>query len=147
MIMAFVFFWLFLIFLFLEMFLVGAVLFISIATGFLALALATLLFSPAIPSLLLLWLVVSFFSSVLIKSVTKSGKYSKTGDPLEDTNVIGMVGQSCTVTKVLAKNCYVVLFRFEEWSASPDRPEIMFKVGDVVRIVRVVGNRVVIRMV
>jgi membrane protein implicated in regulation of membrane protease activity len=136
--------WLSVIFLFLELFLPGMILFGSVASGFLCAACLSLLLSE--PWLLFgAWLFGNIAAFFVIKGFLKRSKLCRAEDATDDTNIMGMIGQVCVVVRQLPNGQLLVVFGFEEWMATPLNQNEFFAAGEQARIVRIVGNRIIIK--
>lgn len=141
----FISFWLFLIFLILEIFITGSILFLSIALSFLAVACASL-FSLNLLILFLTWILTFFSTAHLIYLFLKQRKLSKTENLTGDTNIIGMIGQSCKIISLMPDRLYLVRYEFEEWTAESHDDDLL-EIEEIVRIVRIIGNRIIIKKI
>jgi len=140
----FVAFWLFIIFLGLEVFVVpGTVMFVSLALGFLAVAVVSL-FVKVLLLLFLVWIASALCAVYFINSFLKHSKLSRSENSYGETNIVGMVGGHCLIIKSYNDDQYLVRYGFEEWSAV-SRDLEKFEIGEKVLIIRVVGNRLVIK--
>jgi len=96
--------------------------------------------------LLAAWTIINIVSFLLLTHFIKKNKLNRTENAIStETNVTGMVGQRCLVSKRLANGYFLIMVEAEEWTAAPLNQNENFTEGEWVYIVRVVGNHVIIK--
>lgn len=139
--------WLGFIFLLVEMLIPGTVLFISLAYGFFCMALCTFI-GVLNPLLLILnWAITVTLGFWITSNWLKRSNLSIKEEQLYESNILGLVGQVVTVTRKLEVGSmaeYKVAVGVEEWSAKSLGKDI-FSIGESARVIRVVGNTLLIK--
>jgi membrane protein implicated in regulation of membrane protease activity len=96
--------------------------------------------------LFLIWISTFFLTAHLIYIFLKQRKLSKTENLTGDTNIVGMIGQSCKIISLMPDGLYLVRYEFEEWTAESHDDDLL-EIEEIVRIIRIVGNRIIIKKI